>query len=334
MLFKLPRFTTLVLFPIILCSGLIYLLSFVEGNWICDICAQTRLLLLAPLGFALIFSLLRNNAAIAFCSTVLVSIICVQTIFGSGHSLDKSAKPNIKENNAKQITVLNFNTEFQHNNKIESLIAYCKKNKPDIVVLSESTKDWLDALQVLEYPSTMSVLKSPGITVFSNYPVIGSQIYYSGGSKHPQIHVQVDKDQQTINIVALHLSAMQTQAGYDARKKELKAINEQLKKMPYPTIVLGDTNSSNWSPSIKTFLQDTDLKDTQEGFMTIPTWPARTGKLIENLWIPPFVAIDNIFVSKDFDVLERKVGPPLGSDHLPIMVKLQLQENTNKKISL
>ncbi len=334
MLFKLPRFTTLVLFPIIFGSGLIYLLSFVEGNWLCDLCAETRLLLLAPLGFALVFALFRNNAAMAFCSTVLVSVICIQTIFGSGHSLDKIAKPDIKENTEKQISVLNYNSEFQHNNKIESLIAYCKKNKPDIVVLSESNEDWLEALQVLEYPSTMSVLKSPGITVLSSYPVIGSQVFYPGSSKHPQIHVQVNKDHQTINIVALHLPAMQTLAGYEERKKELLALKNQLKNMPYPTIVLGDTNSSNWSSSIKTFLQDTNLKDTQVGFMTIATWPARTGKLIENLWIPPFVAIDNVFISKDFEVLERRVGPALGSDHLPVLVKLQLKENMNKKISL
>lgn len=324
-----PRFTTLLLFPIVLGSGLVYLLSLVEGNWLSDLCGEARLLLLLPLGFTLIFSLLRNNAAIVFCSTVLVSIICYQTLFGQGHALDKRDIA-IKEEHEKQISILNFNTEYQHNNKIETFIAYCKKMDPDVVVLSESDEKWTRSMEKLEYPSTMSILRRPGITVLSKYASRGSQIYYTGTAKHPQVHIQIDKDNQTINIVALHLSAMQSPTGYDLRQKEFALLKDRLEKMPYPTIILGDTNSSNWSSSVKSFLKDADLKDTQAGFMTVPTWPARSGKLIANVAIPPFVAIDNVFVSKDFDVLERRVGPALGSDHLPVFVKLQL----NQKASL
>lgn len=325
MLFKLPRFTTLLLFPIVLGSGLVYLLSLVEGNWLSDLCGEARLLLLFPLGLTLIFSLLRNNAAIVFCSTVLVSIICYQTLFGQGHALDKRDIA-IKEAHEKQISILNFNTEYQHNNKIETFIAYCKKMDPDVVVLSESDEKWTRSMEKLEYPSTMSILRRPGITVLSKYASRGSQIYYTGTAKHPQVHIQIDKDNQTINIIALHLSAIQSPTEYDLRKKEFALLKDRLEKMPYPTIILGDTNSSNWSSSVKAFLKDADLKDTQAGFMTVPTWPARSGKLIANVAIPPFVAIDNVFVSKDFDVLERKVGPALGSDHLPVFVKLQLNQ--------
>ncbi len=288
-------------------------------------CSQIRLLLLAPLGLVLLITLLRNNAAISFCATVLLSIICIQTFFGSGHLLDK------KENSKNQISILNFNTEFQHNDNIDSFIAYCKEKDPDIVVLTESGKKWTDAVEKLEYPSCMHILKGAGISVLSKYPFSGSQVYYQGITNHPQVHVQVCRDNQTINIVAVHLSALQTLAGYNDRQRELQTLQKQLKKINYPTIVLGDTNSSNWTSSIKSFLNSANLKDTQEGFITIPTWPARTGKIIKDIFIPPFVAIDNIFVSKDFDVLERKVGPALGSDHMPIFAKLELDQKSSKE---
>lgn len=324
MFLKLPRFTTVVFFPIIVGTGLFYALSFVEGNYICDLCSQARLLLLVPLGLILLITLLRNNAAISFCATVLISIIVIETIFGSGHLLDKSAESMAKVESKNQISILNFNTEFQHNNDIDSFIAYCKEKDPDIVVLTESQKNWIDALDKLEYPTGMHILKGVGVSVLSKYRTLGSQVYYQGLSKHPQVHFQINKDNQIINVVVLHLSAMQTPAGYNDRQSELQTLQKQLKKTNYPTIVLGDTNSSNWSVTIKSFLNKANLKDTQDGFITIPTWPARKGKIIKDIAIPPFVAIDNVFVSKDFEVLERKVGPALGSDHLPVFVKLQL----------
>jgi len=333
MLFKLPRFTTLLLFPIVLGTGVVYTISLVEGNWLCDMCSEIRLLLLAPLGFALIFALLRNNAAISFCSTVLISIICIQTLFGSGHALEKTSDINLKEQPENQISILNYNSEFQNNDKVEALIARCKEKNPDIVLLTKSHKKWAEALETLEYRTTMHILKGPGISVCSKYPSLGAQIFYVGNSKHPQVHIQINKNNQIINLVALHLSAMQTPAGYNDRKAELAALKNRLKEMHYPSIILGNTNCSNWSSTIKTFLSDCNLKDTQDGFMTIPTWPARTGKIIENVPIPPFVAIDNIFVSKGFDVLERKVGPALGADHMPIFVKLQLDMNKNPTLS-
>lgn len=328
MLFKLPRFTTIFLFPIVSGCGFVYLLSILEGNWLCDLCAEARLAMLAPISFVLIFALLRNNAAMAFCSTVLVSIIIMQTIFSTGHALDKKLDLEIKVDPAKQISILNFNTEFQHNDKVGSLISFCKKVNPDIVVLTESSKDFVNAMEELEYPSVMSVLKSPGISVFSKYPFKGSQIYYPSKSKHPQVHFQIEKNNKIINIAAIHFSARQTLDGYNERKNELEALKSQLKKMPYSTIVAGDTNCSNWSSSIRSFLKNTDLKDSQEGFMTLPTWPARTGKVIPSFFIPPFVAIDNVFLTKDFCVLERRVGPALGSDHMPIFTKLQLSDKT------
>jgi endonuclease/exonuclease/phosphatase (EEP) superfamily protein YafD len=305
-------------------TGLFYALSFVEGNYICDLISQARLLLLVPLGLILLITLLRNNAAISFCATVLFCIIGIQTIFGSGHLLDKRAESMPKVESKNQITILNFNTEFQHNNNIDSFIAYCKEKDPDIVVLTESQKNWIDAIDKLKYPTGMHILKGVGISVLSKYRTLGSQVYSLGMSKHPQVHFQIIKDNQIINIVVLHLSAMQTPAGYNDRQSELQTLQKQMKNSKYPTIVLGDTNCSNWTSSIKSFLNSANLKDTQEGFITIPTWPARTGKIIKDIFIPPFVAIDNIFVSKDFDVLERKVGPALGSDHMPIFAKLVL----------
>ncbi len=316
MLLKLPKLSTLLLSPILLGITALYGLSFIENNWFCDLCNQFRLVFMVPLAVVLVIAFVRNNVLIAIPSTFLLTFIGLGlfTISGSKSS---------EIQGLKTISIVNFNTEFQHNDNISGFIQYCKEKKPDIVVLTESRKKWVDAMEELKFGTSMSILKGPGISIFSNFPFEGSQVYYSGKSQHPQIHVQLLMDNKTLNLAVVHLAAPQTITGYEDRLFEFSALAAQLKKTNYPTVVLGDTNCANWSPPVKNFLQSANLKDSQDGFMMQPTWPARTGK-VYGLPIPPFVPIDNVFVSKDLNVLDCKVGPALGSDHMPVYVKLQM----------
>jgi hypothetical protein len=45
-------------------------------------------------------------------------------------------------------------------------------------------------------------------------------------------------------------------------------------------------------------------------------------------WAPSFlrVPIDHIFVSSSWRVIDRRLGPMVGSDHLPVLVDLQWSE--------
>jgi hypothetical protein len=66
-------------------------------------------------------------------------------------------------------------------------------------------------------------------------------------------------------------------------------------------ILLGDLNVTPWSPHFRQLLQQTGL-------------PAQ---------VPPLrIPLDHCLVSPAFQVIERRVGPRLGSDHLPLIVTL------------
>lgn len=322
MFLKLPKVTTVLITPVLLGVGTLYALSFVENNWFCDLCNQLRLVFMVPLGLALLLAALRNNTLMAIGSTILLCAIGIPLFTIQGDKHTETAE-------LKTISVVNFNTEFQHNNNITGFIQYCKEKKPDVIVLTESRQKWVDAImEKLEPGVCMSIMKGPGISIFSNFPIQGSQVTYKGKSQHPQISAQLIVDNKIVHLSMLHLAAPQTISGYNDRISELSDLAAQLKETESPKIVLGDTNCANWSPPVQNFLKEANLKDTQDGFMMRPTWPARPGKVF-GLPIPPFVPIDNIFVSKDFHVIDRVVGPALGSDHLPVYVKLQL--NTKEK---
>ena len=89
------------------------------------------------------------------------------------------------------------------------------------------------------------------------------------------------------------------------------------------TIVAGDFNTSSWSPCFPKLMAATGLYDTRAGLAFAPPIPAGSG--------PRAAPIDHCLVSGDIAVVDRRVGADIGSDHLPIVVDLQLPRRSLKK---
>lgn len=83
-----------------------------------------------------------------------------------------------------------------------------------------------------------------------------------------------------------------------------------------PVLVLGDLNCTEGSPLFQDLLDGARLVDSRSGFGPCPTWAHH---LVPGRW----VTLDHVLV-RDMGVLERGVGPDLGSDHLPATAVLTL----------
>jgi endonuclease/exonuclease/phosphatase (EEP) superfamily protein YafD len=119
-------------------------------------------------------------------------------------------------------------------------------------------------------------------------------------------------DGQPITLILAHPVIPRWQ--YDIRNGELLEIASQAKNADTPVVVFGDLNCSPWSYYFEKVLEIGQLKDTERGFGLHPTWSAR--------WYFPWVPIDHCLTSDHFVTLQREVGPDIGSDHLPVFVKL------------
>ncbi len=93
-----------------------------------------------------------------------------------------------------------------------------------------------------------------------------------------------------------------------------------MRAMPSPKLLIGDLNCGPWSPAFAHLLAS-GLRDSEQGFGPQPSWPARKGRVIENLSILPLVPIDHVLTSDDVCIINREVGPAMNSDHLPVNVK-------------
>lgn len=82
-------------------------------------------------------------------------------------------------------------------------------------------------------------------------------------------------------------------------------------------ILAGDMNLTPWSYKLQRFLAETELV---RHATLLRSWPA-AGKA-RYLPMPSFL-IDHVISTPDIETLSIEIGPPLGSDHLPVIARLR-----------
>jgi endonuclease/exonuclease/phosphatase (EEP) superfamily protein YafD len=83
-----------------------------------------------------------------------------------------------------------------------------------------------------------------------------------------------------------------------------------------PTIAAGDFNFTVYSPAYARMLRESGLADAFAGRGWQPTWMA-------GFW-PLALRIDHVLASRSLCVEHAEVGPDVGSDHRPLLVRLRM----------
>jgi endonuclease/exonuclease/phosphatase (EEP) superfamily protein YafD len=80
--------------------------------------------------------------------------------------------------------------------------------------------------------------------------------------------------------------------------------------------VMGDMNITPWSPVMRDFLEQNRLKDSALGHGIHPTWFSHS--------LMFGIPIDQILHGSGVVILDRHVGPEIGSDHFPVTADIAL----------
>ena len=327
--------------------------SFLSDSWIGDSLSQFRLVwccLLLPFLFgfacmrmvmplvlvALVFLLnlapvlymylpLENALSESLKDTSSESLSDDSGGYSSDAARDSSlpSAPRSTRGKPRLITLLNYNTEFQHNNDYKSFELLLRQHQPDLLVLTEVDATWLAAVSgsTKVFPYSKTVIAGAGLAMFSKYPIVKSEVRYFGKSHHPRIFAQLAFPTYKLNLLLVHPPTPQVEARFIARNQELSLIASEIKGLTGPTVLVGDFNCGPWSKPFTELLKS-GLKDSEQGFGPQPSWPARSGRVLEKVAVPPLVPIDHVLVSDDIRVVSRSSGPAIGSDHLPVFVKM------------
>ena len=193
--------------------------------------------------------------------------------------------------------------------------------RPDLLVLEEISPRWLGelapALEGFPYREIAPRHDNFGIGLFSRHPLASARVAPFGLLDVPSVFAEVVLDGQPLRVVATHPLPPGNALLAAERDRQLAWIARETAALPRPVLLLGDLNTSPWSPAYRRFMRTCGLRDSARGRPLQPTWPAT----IPWLWIP----LDHILHSPDMALHARAAGPYVGSDHFPVAADFSLR---------
>lgn len=210
------------------------------------------------------------------------------------------------------------------NNQTQKLIDLVHKEQPDILITLETDKKWQQALSVIEpdYPYSVKVPLDNlyGMHLYSKLELIDPKVKYLMIDDIPSIHTQLRlRDDCIVWLYCLHpMPPSPTEADKSTtRDAELLMVGRHIKEHNQIAILAGDLNDVAWSKTTRRFQRISELLDPRIGRHFINTFHVSY----------PFLrwALDHIFHSPCFTLVDMKRLPSIGSDHFPVLTTLQYE---------
>ena len=223
------------------------------------------------------------------------------------------------------VRILAVNIGADHNKNYERLMKFVQEEQPDIIGISEVTKDWRTALTSelqVRYPFFYIQESCGGMALFSRYRLNSSQISRTDQIERPRIQTVVDMRGEPVTMILAHLATPQNPS-FKLRQDDFTQLAAEVKNIAGPTILFGDFNCCQWSSLFQRLVENTHLVDTSAGFGIQPTW-------CQSPWFLLF-PIDQVLISQEFCTCGRCVGKDVGSDHLPLIVDVYLKPTNSPK---
>jgi len=187
---------------------------------------------------------------------------------------------------------------------------------PDLLVLEEISDRWLDslapALEAYPFRIFQARYDNFGIGLFSRRPFDSTHIAPFGLVDIPSVFAELRLEGRPLSLVATHPMPPGGALPASERNRHLEWMANKIAALSGPVLLLGDLNTSPWSPVYRRFLKISGLMDSAQGRSIRPTWPSS----IPLLWLP----LDHALHSDGIAIHARSVGPNIGSDHLPLIV--------------
>lgn len=287
--------------------------------------------------FFLFWTIKRNKRLLLS----LLSLSIAYFTFGSFYKLGKSTE---KSNNDAGIKVMTYNAwGFNKNGWIDEpdigdrIVEFIEKMDPDILCLQEYDRTRQNQLMQFPYKVvTPTTVRKTTQAIFSKYPIVSEGAVDFPNTINNVIYADLLIGSDTVRVYNMHLqsfnivpssrtfSEKQSQKNYkrlvntfEKQLEQAKILNEHKKFSPYPTIVLGDLNNTQFS-SIYRILKG----EMQDSFLEKGS---RFGRTYSLLGFP--LRIDYVLAGSEFEILSHENYYVVLSDHYPLLATLQLSSH-------
>jgi endonuclease/exonuclease/phosphatase (EEP) superfamily protein YafD len=214
----------------------------------------------------------------------------------------------------RDLRVISFNV-LSDNTHYEEVIAFIEAEQADVVILHETSRPWEQALAAagLDY----QIVRGR-----NDNQIFGSMVLAPAGSEVQSFGFGVTDPRAIevalpsgVRLLGIHPLSPYSEARTTRRQIQYEFAALWAAATPAPKIITGDFNAGPWSYPFRNLLARTGLLNSQAGYGLELSYPAQASPLFQ-------VAIDHLLHSSDLAVVDRRLGPPLGSDHLPLIVDL------------
>jgi len=225
--------------------------------------------------------------------------------------------PAVSQGVPLRVVSLNVHTTNQEHDRV---VAYLCQSEADVIVVLEVNDRWAQALEALNdrYPNRVVEAREDnfGIVLLSRKPFVRSQVVDLPGSEVPSIDVTLDVDSVQVPVLGTHPVPPATPAHAAERNRQLASIATWAASHAGKAVVLGDLNTTPWSPHFSRLLVDGHLVRAHSRWGVVPTWMA------DQPWVA--LLLDHVLVSPEIGVVSVEVGPDVGSDHRAIRADLRV----------
>lgn len=212
------------------------------------------------------------------------------------------------------------------NRQFPRLANYVAQYDPDMLLVLETNEWWARQLQSLDprfpYKVSYPLENAYGISLHSKLDLVDTEIRFLVQDDIPSIRTKVKLNERClVEFYGVH-PRPPTPPEHDRsteRDAELILIGRECETSKLPVIVAGDLNDVAWSYGTLRFRKISRLLDPRIGRGFFGTFHAKL----------PFFRwpLDHVFHSDHFRLVDMKVLPQFGSDHLPVFVHLSYERD-------
>lgn len=209
-----------------------------------------------------------------------------------------------------------------HNRRVDDLLVQMTEFDPDIVVLQEIDRWWVEALEDTEsaypYRAVEPRADNFGLLVLSRIPMADVELFHGEAARLPSAVASFVLDGRPLRMATTHPlppMGVRNQSSRDAQLRRVKAHLCRERELDDPLILIGDLNTTPWSPIYREVVSALHLRNAREGRGVLPTWPTHLPGILR-------IPIDHILLTDDFVVEQFRLGEEFGSDHLPVFVEV------------
>lgn len=213
---------------------------------------------------------------------------------------------------------------LRRNQRYDALIHLLRERRPDVVVLQEMDGDWEQAMRPLKdcYPHQYCVWSKEsafGLGVLSRSPWREARLIELGGTPGSRgLLVVLDFLGRRVEVLNVHAPHPTSREKVELVRQFHDALcrwSAANREVGTPSLVTGDFNLTPWSFLYRRLVRGLGMSDSIRG---------RIFEATRNVSYPNRLLIDHAFASCEWHMLDRQIGPDIGSDHRPVFLEWAL----------